>query len=963
VAVAFQSIGAVATAYAPVSGALSVPTPPTFVAGNLLLMALQFDCNANERPPFGWTFLGRWRSGTSGGSLAPAMAAVYYRIADGTEGVEQFIYLDAEDSWPKGDPTVAAFIWAYSGVSASGPIDNYRAYTVTAGGADAQAHPQLTTSQAGEWVLTLRFRNGPGTTCSVSPADTVRINSSQANELSYFLADSGSLSAGVQTQRQTTAVHNGTSMGDVMLAVSIVPGSSAGETTAFAQTASASGTVPAAAVIAVAQPWSTVCTTQGYPQYSWATDWSLNGFDFIGAVLSTNPYPVYGLSGWNPSNCTLQWMRRTSAAHTVPFSPAVPCALVTPNGTSATGGVNLAPTPAGSVVPGNSYAADCWVYSPPGWTDIQACIDWYTSTGAFISTSTGSANPVGTGAWTRSVQAFTAPAGASSGVARARHSGTPASSAAYYVWGLMLLDPTLPATGLRIEPGNDILPDLLDPGITFTYGRDQQRQTTPAQLGSASYTLNNSHRTYSPSWSSSPLAGTLDSARPTAGFVTFAGTAYPLFHGQINGYTVTADKSNRTVAFTLLDDEGLFQATKIITPLYSGIRTGDAVNHILDAVGWTGPRNVDPGATVMPWWWLDGTASSAAGSAINDLVASEGPPSIAFIAPDGTFTFQDRDHRLLNPRCQTPQGYFQAGEAFDCASPAPTGLSFTPPFTYDDGWLEIVNSVPFSVGQRAVAQALSPVWSTTSTYAISNGTSLLLAVQTSDPFLMAQIPVAGTDYQVTSTGAGTASVTLSQTSGAAVTVMVQAVGGDIVVTGMQLQAYTVPVVTTVAVLQQDTGSMAEHGEQDYTGSCPWAGVEDANAIGEIILLHYAQRRPTVQLRVVSGDPVHYMQVVGRQISDMVSIENDELGLNSDFFVETITHTVQRMNEPGLPPVHAVVLGCEAAPYASTNPFTFDQRGAGFDAGVFDPPSSDSAATVFVFDSPTNGQFDVNLLGT
>jgi hypothetical protein len=40
--------------------------------------------------------------------------------------------------------------------------------------------------------------------------------------------------------------------------------------------------------------------------------------------------------------------------------------------------------------------------------------------------------------------------------------------------------------------------------------------------------------------------------------------------------------------------------------MYAGIRTGDAVHRVLDAVGWPADlRDIDPGATVMPWWWLD----------------------------------------------------------------------------------------------------------------------------------------------------------------------------------------------------------------------------------------------------------------------------------------------------------------------------------------------------------------------
>ncbi len=64
------------------------------------------------------------------------------------------------------------------------------------------------------------------------------------------------------------------------------------------------------------------------------------------------------------------------------------------------------------------------------------------------------------------------------------------------------------------------------------------------------------------------------------------------------------------------------------------------------------------------------------------------------------------------------------------------------------------------------------------------------------------------------------------------------------------------------------------------------------------------------------------------------------------------------------PVHYVSFGCEQAGIVvSDNPFTFDKTGAGFDDGVFGGTGSDDPATVFIFDHPTQGQFDVGRFGT
>lgn len=504
--------------------------------------------------------------------------------------------------------------------------------------------------------------------------------------------------------------------------------------------------------------------------------------------------------------------------------------------------------------------------------------------------------------------------------------------------------------------GEDVTGDVIG-DVTFTYGRDQDRQLSPSAVGSASARLNNTSRTYSPEYTSSPLSGNLDPARDTRLQTVYSGNTYPLFRGRLDNYDLRADFSDRTVSFTFLDGLSLLQGFKLSTALYSSQRTGSLVSTILDLAGWTGPRDIDPGATIVRHWWAE---SQDALSAIQDLVKSEGPPSIAYQAPDGTFVFRDRHHRLLKGQSIDVQGVFSAS-AFDCATPPATGFGFTKPFQYANGWRDIVNSVVFDVAERGPDTDLSVVWTYDSTVSLAIGESIEITMSGSDPFLDAVVPEAGTDY--TLTGAGLASITLSRTSGASTKITILAVGGAIILTDLQLRARAVPTRRTVKILRSDTASITQHGEKTYPDTAPWAGVNDADAIASVVLLHYAQRRPTVQIRLVVKDPAHLLQILLRTVSDRIHITNGEIGLDSDFFVERVTHTIQRINQVGKPPVHAVVLGCEKDLSLTSNPFTFDVIGAGFDQGVFNPIQADDADTVFIFDNPGQGRFDVGLIGT
>lgn len=291
-------------------------------------------------------------------------------------------------------------------------------------------------------------------------------------------------------------------------------------------------------------------------------------------------------------------------------------------------------------------------------------------------------------------------------------------------------------------------------------------------------------------------------------------------------------------------------------------------------------------------------------------------------------------------------------------------FDFISPFEYSHGWRDIVNDVVFAVEERHPDAVLSAVWESTATISLAIGQSVTVDVQTSDPFLDAQDIDDGTD--IIYSGAGVPSVLLSRRSGQSTAITITAVGGSLTITYLRLRARSVPVVRTIQVAAADSTSITRHGQRTYPDEAPWAGQHDALAVAQLLLAAYSERRPTVSLRIVSSDLAHHLQVVGRQISDLITIRNGELGLYADFFIENVQHTLARMTEqddcPG--PVHYATFGCErSGVVVPDNPFTFDVAGSGFDDGVFDPTAADNPETVFIFDDATQGQFDFGRFGT
>lgn len=492
------------------------------------------------------------------------------------------------------------------------------------------------------------------------------------------------------------------------------------------------------------------------------------------------------------------------------------------------------------------------------------------------------------------------------------------------------------------DTGEDVTERIRDT-IDIGYGRDQVRSLSPPRVGETNFELDNISRDYSPENDSSPLAGNILPAREVRIQATHDAQTYNLFRGFTDGFDVLPALPQRRVRISCLDALARFRDVRISTELHHGIRTGEAVGIVLDAIGWPeDDRDLDIGATTIPWFWLDREDGL---TALEQIVNSEGPAALGAVDGDGKFVFRDRHHRLVRSASLTSQATL---------SDDGTEPMISDDVIYDHGWRDIVNSVTLSVEERAPAGVVESVWSSDLIYSVADGETLTVRAQPSDPVLNAIVPVEDTDYRLRS---GAVDVALSRTSGTAIAILITGDGGPAVLDQLQLRAFPVTTRRTVEVEVSDPVSIDRFGVRAPNLDAPWANQHDALAIGQIVLAHRAERLPIVTVRLDGQTDERLTQQLARDLSDRVTIDESEIGLDDDFYIERIDHVI---SHAGLN--HVTSFGCEKVTSQIDSAFTFDVAGRGFDDGNFGKQGLDDPDNVFRFDTAGQG-FDDGLLAT
>lgn len=568
-----------------------------------------------------------------------------------------------------------------------------------------------------------------------------------------------------------------------------------------------------------------------------------------------------------------------------------------------------------NLVSGKTYSLSAWVYVPTGSKNLLWAV-------AGISTGVASSTK---DAWVEITHSFAA-------------TGT---SHAIQIW-----PDVLPAGGeqawvdlIRITgPGENVTSRVLDrASIKLQYGRDQARALSPIAPGQAEIELDNSTQDYSPDNASSPLFGKLLPGRPLSIYAMHNQVAYNVLSAALEDYEVIPSAESKSVKFTALDALGQLQSMEISTGIYRGIRTGDALRVILDAVGWTGGRDIDLGCSVLPWWWVD---SRNALDAVKDIMACEGLGASIYIGQYGEVVFRDRCARLMRTESKTSQATFHS-----INEPA-----IDQELDYDVGWRDIVNYVTVNATERLIDTGLSTVYQDTSLRTIATGETVSILAKASDLFIEAVTPSSGTDYTVLS---GSVSVSLTRTSGESTEIRVTA-SSAAVVSGMAVRAYKVVSLRDVTVTSSDQVSISTYKLRALNYDAPFISVNDAKAIADSIVASHKDRLPIVTIKLVNKNDTRIVQMLNRKLGDRVTITIPEASVNADFYIERVEHVIHVDK-------HETWFGCEKIVTELTAPFILDV--SVLDTGKITKIGFVNASELFILDDPAQGLIGTFLLGT
>ena len=489
---------------------------------------------------------------------------------------------------------------------------------------------------------------------------------------------------------------------------------------------------------------------------------------------------------------------------------------------------------------------------------------------------------------------------------------------------------------------NDFLDDYEDISAyvfeaSWSYGRDHASQLTGKSIaGLCTLLLKNTDKRFSPFNTSSPLYGSLLPGRKIKITMTVGASTVTMFSGFLDSIDPEKEIGGRAMA-TLRGIGGLgIVAQKYTTiAMQTNALTGTVVGLILDDAGWPAGatyRDIDAGQTTMSRCILG--QGRDAFNAARDIEETEA----GFLreTKDGKIAFEDRLHRLAAPHTVSQATYSDTAGAT-------LGYRL---IEEADPLKEIYNVIEVHV-QLYTVNAIATLWTLpessadSTSPAISAGQTLNFWAQYPNPASAVEAvgvdawttPASGVDYLANAQADGgganlTADISIAATKfdKAMKLAVTNGGAGTAYLTVFRARGTAVIEKDTAPIIDEDTASQGKYGKRHYPAPAKFIpSTASARDYAGMIRTIYGSPIPFLTIGFPANrSTAHLSEAQVRDVSDRVTITatgDASLGINEDFYVEAIHHSVKREKD------HTVILECSpAAPYSGF--WTLDQSGLG-----------------------------------
>lgn len=462
------------------------------------------------------------------------------------------------------------------------------------------------------------------------------------------------------------------------------------------------------------------------------------------------------------------------------------------------------------------------------------------------------------------------------------------------------------------DAGEDVS-SRIEGTMSLERGRDFASQLTGKTTAAIfRAVLDNRSGDYSSFNSASPLFGNLLPGRkvrlqvgpnifPLTFPVDFSGAI--LWTGYLHKITPVVDMDGASVALLeAVGPLGFLNQRKVELAMQSSILSGAAIDALLDAVGWSATlRTIDTGKTTLTRFWVNEQLTFGALRLVEDTESG-------FLSEsrDGKIVFEDRHHRLKAPHI-TSQATFTDADA------ATLGYEDRP--AQQDPLAQIYNIMEAQVRLYTVG-SLAVLWTHPEIGANSpmigkGSASRDFWANCPNPASATNImgvdawttPVATTDFLANSAADGsgtnlTASITIAVTkfgNKMKITLTNTHATLDAYITFLQARGTPVQASDPVGVRFEDAASKTLYGERTW----PHPGkfiptTAEAEDWARFHLSIYKDPVRVLSITVPGNRNLSQLeQVLTRNIGDRITVVNDNLGINDDFFIEAEHHKMDK----------------------------------------------------------------------